>query len=115
MVTPQEEGVNVEWKKEMVDKAEPKVPLIICLTPSTCYCPDRRKRSREPFDVVGLHVPWLRSYAPCRKEYAAVGIFFFSNSGIGNETVCELSTQRAKPAFELLRYALMPALTSSTL
>lgn len=25
MVTPQEEGVNVVWQKEMVDKAEPKV------------------------------------------------------------------------------------------
>lgn len=25
MVTPQEEGVEVAWQKEMVDKAEPKV------------------------------------------------------------------------------------------
>lgn len=25
MVTPQEEGVEVKWQKEMVDKAEPKV------------------------------------------------------------------------------------------
>lgn len=28
MVTPQEEGVDVAWQKEMVDKAEPKVIII---------------------------------------------------------------------------------------
>lgn len=27
MVTPQEEGVDVAWQKEMVDKAEPKVNI----------------------------------------------------------------------------------------
>lgn len=28
MVTPQEEGVDVAWQKEMVDKAEPKVCIL---------------------------------------------------------------------------------------
>lgn len=38
MVTPQEEGADVVWQKEMVDKAEPKVMRLACsLAPEVSF------------------------------------------------------------------------------
>ena len=65
MVTPQEEGVDVAWQKEMVDKAEPKVKR-----QQPCFCGETFGKPVLRYSYPRLQV--LRPLGSISPRYGAV-------------------------------------------